>query len=52
MITNDQCRSVEGHLRNMLNVQVVGTSVTRAAGKYGALENCNLLLCMKTNQKS
>ena len=40
MISSDQCRSVEGDLRNMFNV--VRTSANRAGGNEEALKNCSL----------
>ena len=40
MISCGRCRSVERDFRNTLNV--VGTSVMRAKGFYGALEKCPL----------
>ena len=46
MVSCDRCRSVEGDLRNKLNV--VGTSVLRAGGFYGALKKCLRWPCMKT----
>ena len=46
MISNDQCRSVDGDVRNTLNV--VGTSVICAESFYGSLKNCPLWPCMKT----
>jgi len=46
MISSDQCRSVEGGLKNTLNV--VSTSVMRAEGFCGALKKCPLRPCMKT----
>ena len=46
MISSDQCRSVEGNLRNTLNA--VGTSVMRAEGFYGAFKKCRLWPSMKT----
>ena len=46
MISCDWCRSVEGGLRNTLNV--VGTSVMRADGFHRALKKCPLRPSMKT----
>ena len=46
MISSDQSRSVEGNLRNTLNV--VGTFVMRAEGFYGAFKKCPLWPSMKT----
>ena len=45
IISSNQCRIVEGDLRNTLNV--VGTSVMRAEGFYGAFKKCPLWPCME-----